>query len=303
MDEFGKTASSVNTLLTSNQTTLSQTMKDASATMANIKGMTNELLAMSKEGKLQGDLKATLTNIREASEQGNKMIAEMSKLVSDPDLQAAIKSSATNIKTMTDSGVKMAANGEAIAKNVEEMTKDAPEITRKMNELMSKANDLAAKMNEIADDVKGAVKKVTGGIGGGPLVSPIPFETRFDLIQETKPNFTRTDFAVVFPDKKGDSVQVGLYNAFEGNKLIAQLGKKIDDRFQLRYGIFASKPGFGVDYSFGPKASLRADVFSLNDPRFDVRLRYSFGKDVFGWFGMDRIFKDNAPSFGFGIKR
>lgn len=302
MDKFGQTASSVNTLIVSNQATLTKTLNDASATMASIKGLTNELYAMSKEGNLQGDLKATLANIREASEHGNQMIGELQKIVGDPELQSAIKSSAANIKAMTDSGVKMAANGETIAKNVEAMSKDGPEISRKMSELMDKANEIANKINSIADDVKGAVNKVSSTIKGGGIPA-INFQTEMDLMQESKPSFTRTDFTVAFPQSNGDSFQIGLYNAFEGNNLIAQIGKKIDDRFQLRYGIFASKPGFGVDYSFGPKASLRADVFSLNDPRFDVRLRYGFGKDMFGWIGMDRIFKDNAPTIGFGIRR
>ncbi|MBI1334339.1 MAG: MCE family protein [Armatimonadetes bacterium] len=304
MAQFGQTASSVNSLIVSNQATLSKTLQEASATMANIQGMTKDLYALSKEGKIQGDLKETLENIRVASEQGSKMIAEMNKLVSDPDLQTAIKSSAKNIQAMTDSGVKMAANGEVIAKNVETMSKDGPEISRKMSELMTKANEIATKINDIADDVKGAVKKVSDTVGGnGSLIPALKYESHFDVIEESKPNFTRTDFTLVFPQSNGDSVHFGLYNAFEGNNLIAQLGKKIDDRFQIRYGIFASKPGLGVDYSFGPAASLRADLFSLNDPRFDVRLRYNFGKDVYGWFGMDRVFKDNAPSIGFGIKR
>jgi hypothetical protein len=41
----------------------------------------------------------------------------------------------------------------------------------------------------------------------------------------------------------------------------------------------------------------------LNDPRFDLRFRYDFGGGLIGWFGMDRVFKDNAPFIGIGIKR
>jgi phospholipid/cholesterol/gamma-HCH transport system substrate-binding protein len=302
MGEFGKTAGTMNSLMANNQNTLVQTLKDAEETMANVKGLTNELLSMTKGGGMQNDLKATLINIRDASEKGNKMIAELSKTISDPELQAALKGSAVNMKTMTDSGVKIAANGESIAKNVDLMAKDAPEISKKVSDLLTKVNDLVAKFSDMADDVKGAVKVVSKTISGNKISSP-KFETNLDILQESKPAFTRSDFTLVFPEASGDSVQVGLYNAFEGNKLIAQIGKQIDPRMQLRYGIFASKPSFGVDYSFGPKASLRTDVFSLNNPIFDARLRYSFGKDVSFWFGMDRIFRDNAPSIGFGIKR
>ena len=175
------------------------------------------------------------------------------------------------------------------------------EITKKVSDLLTKVNELVAKFSDMAEDVKGAVKKVSSTLAGNKITGP-KFETHLDLIQESKPSFTRSDFTLVFPETSGDSVQVGLYNAFEGNKLIAQVGKQIDPKLQLRYGIFASKPSFGVDYSFSPKASLRADVFSLNNPIFDARFRYSFGKDTSFWFGMDRIFRDNAPSVGFGIK-
>ncbi len=300
MGEFGKTAGTMNNLMANNQNTLVKTLKDASAMMANMKGMTDELLAMTKGGKMQNDLKLTLTNIREASEKGNKLISELSKVMSDPEMLAAIKGTSANMKTITDSGVKIAATGESIAANVDKMAKDGPAITKKLEELLSNANSLVSKFSGMAEDVKGAIKTVNATLSGSH--SGPKFETHLDILQESKPSFTRSDFTLVFPESSGGSIHFGLYDAFEGNKLIAQVGKKIDDRLQLRYGIFASKPSFGVDYSFGPKASLRADVFSLNNPTFDVRLRYSIGKDLSGWFGMDRIFRDNALTVGIGIK-
>jgi phospholipid/cholesterol/gamma-HCH transport system substrate-binding protein len=303
MQEFGKTSASVNSLIVKNQAGLAKTLNSAAATAKNIEGLTNELYALAKSGKIQGDLTATLKNIREASEQGNQMVAELNKLIKDPALQASLKDTATNIKTMTDSGVKMAANGENIAKNVEKMSADGPEISRKISDLMDKANEIATKISGIADDVKGAVgtvSKVVAGSGSSPLSN---IETRFDLMQESKPSFLRTDLLAIFPDSKGDSFQLGLFNAFEANKLIAQYSKKFDDKLNLRYGIFASKPGLGVDYLLGPRTTLRGDVFSLNDPRFDLRFKYDFGNGLIGWFGMDRVFKDNAPLIGIGIKR
>ena len=293
MGEFGKTAGTMNNLMASNQGTLVKTLNDASAMMANMKGMTNELLAITKGGKMQNDLKATMENIRVASEKGNKLISELTKIVSDPEMQAAIKGSTANMQKITDSGVR-------IAENVDKMAKDGPEVTKKLNELLTNANGLVAKFSDMAEDVKGVIKVVNTTLGGKP--SGPKFETYLDVIQESKPSFTRSDFRLVFPEASGNSIQLGLYNAFEGNKLIAQIGKKISPNMELRYGIFASKPSFGVDYSFGPKASLRADVFSLNNPTFDVRLRYGLGKDISGFFGMDRIFRDNALTVGFGIK-
>lgn len=303
MTEFGNTAKSVNGLLTQNQSSFDKMVKDMSASMANVRGLTDELYAVAKKGNMQKDVETILANIKQASADGSKMIADLNKMVSDPELQAALKNSAANMQTMTDSGTRMAANGEKIAQNFEKMSQDFPDLSKKVGDLMDKANEIAAKISGIADDVKGAVKKVSEGIGGNPLKAMTGIETEFDLMLETKPNFIRTDFKAILPQGKGDSFQLGLYNAFEGNNMIAQIGKQVTDNLGIRYGIFASKPGIGVDYSFGPKASLRGDVFSLNDPRFDLRFRYNFGQGMVGWFGVDRVFKDNAPTVGIGIRR
>lgn len=303
MDKFGQTAGSVNNLIVQNQVNLQKTMASATRSMQNIEALTSDLTKLSKSGKLQGDLTATLSTIRQASEQGNQLVAELNKLVKDPEMQSAIKQSTMNLQTITESGVKMAANGEEIAKNVELMSKDGPEISKKLNDLMTKANDIASKISTIADDVKGAVGKVANVLTEGPKSPLSGLETRFDLLQESKPSFVRTDFTAIFPQSNGDSFQLGMFNAFESNQLIAQYGKRMSDDYSLRYGVFASKPGIGVDYLFGQRTLLRADVFSLNDPRFDLRFRHDFGNGVFGWLGLNRVFGDNAPVFGIGIRR
>jgi phospholipid/cholesterol/gamma-HCH transport system substrate-binding protein len=145
------------------------------------------------------------------------------------------------------------------------------------------------------------VEKLDGASSAGSTLSSI--QTRFDLMGTSEPKRARTDFTAIFPQSNGDSFQLGLFDAFEGNKFTAQIGRKIDDNLGIRYGVFASKPGLGVDYSLGSRLSLRGDLFSLNDPRLDLRFRYDFGKGVIGWFGMDRAFKDNAPLIGLGIAR
>lgn len=303
MGEFGKTAGSFNNVINSNQANLTQTLVAMRDGMQNINGLTKELYVMAKSGKIQGDLTATMANLRSATEKGDKLMTEINALVSDPDLRASLKGSAANITAMTESGAKMAKNGEAIAANVEKMSVDGPDISRKISELMTKANEIADDIKGITQEVKGSVGKVTEVLTKSPTSAFSNMQTRFDLIAESEPGFLRTDFTTIFPSSNGDSFQLGLWNAFESNQFIAQQSKKIDDNLSLRYGIFASKPGFGVDYLLGSRASLRADVFSLNDPRFDLRMRYEIGKGVVGWIGVNKMFKDNSPMIGFGVVR
>jgi phospholipid/cholesterol/gamma-HCH transport system substrate-binding protein len=98
------------------------------------------------------------------------------------------------------------------------------------------------------------------------------------------------------------SVRLGVFDAFEKNGLTVQYDTPLSPSFDVRYGIFAGKPGLGVDYVSTSKVGLRADVWDLNDPRFDARLKFDLGGGFVGWLGLDRIFRDNSPSVGFGVK-
>jgi hypothetical protein len=121
-------------------------------------------------------------------------------------------------------------------------------------------------------------------------------------MRETDPARWRTDitFAVPIPD---GTLYAGLFDAFERNKLTVQVGRPISPALSYRYGIYASKPSFGVDYALSPKLSLRADAWDINAPRLDLRMRYDFRNGLTGWIGVDRIFRQNAPTIGIGIRR
>jgi phospholipid/cholesterol/gamma-HCH transport system substrate-binding protein len=303
MNTFGETANSVNGLIVRNSTKFDLALASAVKSMQNVQGVTKELYALTKSGKLQGDMTAITANLRKSSEKADALMAEFTALVSDPKLKKDLQTTTGNIAEMSASGVKMAKNGEKIAEDAAAMTEDGKVISKEIVELTKKFNEIAVKINDIADDVKSTVKKVGGTIGavaGGPKLGNI--ETTFDVLHESKPSHLRTDFSAVFPQTGGDYFQIGLFDAFESNKLIAQIGRKIDEQLSIRYGIFASKPGIGVDYSVGNRLSLRGDVFSLNDPRTDLRLKYDFGKGFVGWLGVNQAFKKNVPVFGFGTK-
>jgi hypothetical protein len=48
---------------------------------------------------------------------------------------------------------------------------------------------------------------------------------------------------------------------------------------------------------------LQSEIFGLNDTQFDVKARYDFGGGFLGWVGVERIFEDNAPAIGIGVRR
>ena len=102
---------------------------------------------------------------------------------------------------------------------------------------------------------------------------------------------------------KGDNIHLGLYDAFESNKINAELGKKLGTNNELLYGIYASKPGVGVDYQLMRRLFLRGDLYDINSPRLDLRARLEFGNGFYGWLGLDQVFKSNALLIGVGFRR
>lgn len=309
MVNFSKTASSVNSLIVANRASIDSSMRRVAMMMDNVQSMTGDLAAMLKDGKIQRNTTAIMENLVATTTKVNKLMADMNDIVGDPEFKKAIKGSTANIAKITDSGTRMADSGEKIAANFEVMTKDGKEISKRTIDLMDKLNEIARKATEIEDQLKGTITKVSGAVDtvSGALTkggsNPLSGTTaRMDLLRESKPNYYRTDFTLKIPQKDG-AYTLGVYDAFYSNKLTLQKGVDLSDKLGIRYGIFASRPAFGVDYQIGSKTSWRGDFWDINDPRFDFRFSHEFSKGIVGWFGMDRVFRDNAPVIGIGINK
>jgi hypothetical protein len=210
-------------------------------------------------------------------------------------MKSSIKQILKNTETMTDSGTRIAANAEI-------MTENGTVLSAKAIEIADKASILADKAGVLADDLHKLIEKFGGSLTGAAATA-IGFDGidgRF--IRETKPGRFRAEVEAGF--HVGESnYHVGLWDAFETNKLIAQQGRNLTDKLELRYGVYASQLGLGVHYAVSPGVTIRGDIFDVNDPRFDLRARFAIGKDYSAWLGLDRVFGGTRPSIGIGIKK
>jgi phospholipid/cholesterol/gamma-HCH transport system substrate-binding protein len=191
---------------------------------------------------------------------------------------------------MTESGTKIASKFETISGN-------GIEISAQTVELLKKANTLADDLKDLMKEAKGAVSKIKNPDKIFPDV-----QLEADVSRQTRPGHTRTDINMRVPFGH-ETYLVGLYDAFESNKLNVQMVKTFNPRLDLRYGVYASKPGIGVDYRLAPNLWVRSDAFGLNETQFDLRARYDFGGGLSGWIGLERIFQDNSPAIGIGFRR
>jgi phospholipid/cholesterol/gamma-HCH transport system substrate-binding protein len=274
-----------------NRAKLVSIVSSADRSMASVAAMTKEAEKLLAKGDLQDQTKQLLTSLNEAATQGKNLVAELNKVVADPTLQASLKTSATNVTEMTQSGTR-------VAKNFEEISAQGLEASKKVNDLLVKANAMADDVKKLLEKFSGTVERLGGA--QRDLGSRITAEA--DVLSNSETGRVRTDLSLSIPVGKEKAV-FGMYDAFESNKFNLQLQRQLAEGLDVRYGVYASKLGVGVDYRLAPSLQARGDLFGLNDPQLDLRLRYDFSQSIYGWVGMERVFQRSTPVFGIGIRR
>jgi ABC-type transporter Mla subunit MlaD len=288
--------SRMNGFVDTNQGKLSAALTSGEKAIADVRTVTLQFVKLAKSGKVQGDTLQILASLNSAAKKADQLVSSMSDLVNDPKIRDPIHHTLENAASISDSGKTIAAN--AIT-----MSNDGTVITKNAITLTNKVNEIATKASVIEDQLQGVLDKVGGFFGHQAKSSALSGLTyELDLFRTTNPNYWRTDVNFKLPIED-QTLNFGVYDAFESNKLTAELGKPITKNLSYRYGIYASKVAGGVDYSFTPRFSLRSDLWDINDPNLDIKFGYEFGNGLMGWIGMDRIFNGNSALIGIGVRR
>ena len=296
--QYGGLADQVQNLVADNRGAIQSAIRSTSIALSEVRRVTAAAAKLAEDPMWRDKAVAILNQVQGIAARADDLMQGLNAFVHDPELRSAIKSTASNAQEMSKSGVQIAETGTRIAANTEQITANGVTISEKAIELADKANALA-------DEAREALKKVSGFFDRVPSRGGIkPIEVGMDLTRETRPNYWRTDLELSTGLPGGDSsIHLGLWDAFESNKITAQIGKNFAPESEYRYGIYASKPGIGVDYRLAPRLFLRGDLFDINNPRLDLRTRYEFGGGFVGWAGVSRLFSGNSPAIGVGIRR
>ncbi len=290
---FGKLAARFDQTLSQNQAAIRDMMRNGSAISGDLAQMSRKFSSYVQSGKLQGGVDALMEQMNGALTEGRGLVADMRKAMNDPAVQDNIKGILANANTMSKTGTEITENAKILTGKGVDFADEATSLMKKANKLADEASDLFAELK----------KKIIGGGASGLTGALRKIELSADAHRESKPDRWRTDLGVKIPISSKENVHFGLWDAFESNKLNLQLGSPFGKNGELRYGVYASKPGAGINMPLGNSMALRGDVFGVNRTRFDARLEYKFTKNAVGWVGADRIFDRNTLSVGFGIRR
>ena len=278
-------------MIAENRGTLRQVVVNASAAVQDMRTGIAAVMAQVEDADLPANVKSILASLEKTAGRADALVLEMNAFVTDPAMRSAMANTVANMEEMSRRGVD-------IAENTRVMSEDGKVIT-------SKAIELAEQAQEIAAEAKGLLEKLSGFLGvlptgGTRLNKPeLTLETGRNLDQR---QFT-TNVFVDYPLSQKNSILGGIYDATETNLLTLQYAQKFHNNDRIRYGIYASKPGVGVDFNPTPRVNLTADLFDPNDLKFNVRARYLISNGVYGWLGVDRIFDGNQALIGVGVKR
>lgn len=290
LKQFGNLAQRIDGVVVQNQGSIKTAVQEAANTMAEVKKTTVAIRTLAEDPQWKDKVGGLMDGLTATTKKADELVASLNAFVSDPAMKESINGTLANTQKISESGTRIAADAEKIAANG---------VT-----VSEKAIELATKASEILDEAKELFKKFGGVLGKGPGAAAAlsGIEASMDLNRESNPDRFRTDATVSIPFD-GKRIQLGLWDAFESNKLTVQMAQPFSDVLTLRYGIYASKPGVGVDYRLASRLFVRGDLFDINNPRGDIRLRYEFGNGFYGYLGMDRVFDRNAATVGIGFRK
>lgn len=298
VEQFGNLAQQAQMLMTQNRTALTAAIHEAQLAMGDVRKTTQLVAKLVADPRYKEQALEILAKLNKTAEKADALVASVNQLVTDPKLRDPMNATMANAEKISESGAKIAATSERIADNTEKITTNGVTISEEVVTLSKKANLIADEAREVLQKVKSFFDR-TPGKGG---IKPV--EVEMDLTRETRPNYWRTDLnATVGVPNSGTDYHIGLFDAFESNKITAQIGRLFGRSNELRYGIYASKPGVGVDYTLGSKLGLRGDLFNINHPRLDLRIRYDFGNGIIGWAGVADALGRNSPTIGVGVRK
>jgi phospholipid/cholesterol/gamma-HCH transport system substrate-binding protein len=298
MDGTKKTLASLEKVLTEtrgmiseNRGTLHQVVVSAAGAVSEMRSGIKAVLAQVEAADLPANVKAIMASLEKTASRADELVGEMNAFVTDPAMRTAMANTVANMEEISRRGVD-------IAENTRVMSEDGKIITSKAIELADQAQEIAAEAKDLLERLSGFLGVLPSG--GTKLARP-------ELTLETGRNLDARQFTtnvfLDYPLSPTTSLFGGVYDATETDRFTIQYAQNFHRNDRVRYGVYASKPGIGVDFNPTNRLNISGDLFDPNDLTFNVRARYLISNGVYGWLGVDRIFNGNQALIGVGVKR
>lgn len=237
------------------------------------------------------NLEALLEQSRELVRTAQHATESFDRFVSDERLQQNLRDVASEMNVLS---VKL----NRIAEDIGKYTGD-DELRENVRGTVAEARATLVEARQATEKINRFVERL---IQPGKL-SIRPMDVSLDVYGLLRDSSFRTDLTLSFPYRDNRFFYLGVYDVTESNKFILQYGSQLKPTLDLRYGLYASKPGVGIDWKVKPGLHFRADVFNPNDLQINTRAKIQLDADWSLWVGIDSLFDQNQPVLGVQLTR
>lgn len=251
----------------------------------------------------RGQINSTLSSFAEAAKNLNQTMADLDKLVGKPELREDLAATLGNARNASERMVKIAGDIQALTGdqqftgNIKATAAEARATMENTRVVATEANALIKKLDKAISGVQAPKIRLKLGISN-PFLHP-----QINVLGGTKEGDLRIDANFLVPQPEGRSILFGIRGVTESNKFNLEFGNRFRRDLNLRYGLWASKLGVGVDYVPPGRYSLETNFFGTSNPEFDLYNRYQFMGPYGAILGMEQIGSGNRIVGGLSYRR
>lgn len=291
-DQTTRLLSSVTAAVDENRGAARTLLVEATAATREAQNSMKKITALATDPRFKEEILTILETAQRSLERADALLMEAQNFASDPELKE-------NIKTITANATELSGKMNTIADKTSSLIDDASGLTQKISDTIDDSR-------EILQTTKTSIERVNNTLDSALSLRTLGFEEpyyRLDVTNNLDSKRYRTDATIYLPTKDDRFLLIGVHDLSESNQLIFQYGTQISPQLQLRYGIYAAKPGFGVDYRFGNNALATLDAFNPNNFQTSLRLKVRITENIYGWAGLESLFRQNQPLLGLQFQR
>jgi phospholipid/cholesterol/gamma-HCH transport system substrate-binding protein len=291
-EQSAQLASEVESLVRENRAAVRQLLRQANAATQELQRTLQSVNRLLNDPQLNEDVRATLASARASAQRTEQILKEVEQLIGDPQLQENLKQTAQNARTVSEKATTLADKAGEVLDNANTLTQSLNDTVQEARPLIKEAGEAFQRLNDTFERV---LSLQTLGI--------VDSTYRIDLNYNARTERYRTDLLISLTTRDQRTLWLGIYDFTETDRLIAQLGVPLSQNWNLRYGLYGSKPGFGMDYRLGASNWLSLDIFDPNDWQGSLRWNWQVSRNVWLWGGLESPFRQNQPAFGVSIQR
>lgn len=287
--------------------------EDVAAVVANLRGTTTALQEV-MEG-VRDDLSQTAKHVENLTRVVSRVAAQNETNINDTlthlsHITGNLEQISTRLRAALQDGKVMENIQTAVATlrraadQVEQATENVAAVTEEARNLLTDEGvqtDLRGTVRDVRETAAQAkmmlhrANRLLGVFEGG-----LSIVTHLDLRYLPERDRFRTDFNLRWPRPRERFWLVGVEDLTEAERFNVQYGEPLRNGLSVRYGLYRSKLGLGLDYrDQRRRGDVSLDWFDPNNPQLNLRAQYTLGPHWQLSLGVEDLFGERDFIGGF----